>query len=100
MGVEELYSDLDAWRRQRIRIVDDDEQVLKTLGRILQKEGFVIMMAGDGQKAIEMAADHPQIDLLITDIVMRGINGVELAGQLKADRPNMPILFTSGYTQQ
>jgi len=47
-----------------------------------------------------MAADHTQIDLLITDIVMRGINGVELAARLKWDRPTMPVLFTSGYTQQ
>jgi CheY-like chemotaxis protein len=100
MGVEDQYSDLDAWRRQRILIVDDDEQVLKTLGRILQKEGFVIMLADGGQKALDMAADHTQIDLLITDIVMRGINGVELAARLKWDRPTMPVLFTSGYTQQ
>lgn len=100
MGVEELYSDLDAWRRQRILIVDDDEQVLKTLGRILQKEGFVIMLASDGQSALDMAKEHAQIDLLITDIVMRGINGVELAARLKWERPNMPVLFTSGYTQQ
>jgi CheY-like chemotaxis protein len=100
MGVEELYSDLDAWRRQRILIVDDDEQVLRTLGRILQKEGFVIMMASDGQTALDMAKEHTQIDLLITDIVMRGINGVELAARLKWERPAMPVLFTSGYTQQ
>jgi CheY-like chemotaxis protein len=100
MGVEELYSDLDAWRRQRILIVDDDEQVLRTLGRILQKEGFVIMLAGDGQKALDLAKEHSQIDLLITDIVMRGINGVELAARLKWERPTMPVLFTSGYTQQ
>jgi two-component system, cell cycle sensor histidine kinase and response regulator CckA len=100
MAVEELFPDLEAWRRQRILIVDDDEQVLRTLGRILQKEGFVIMLASDGQKALDMAKEHSQIDLLITDIVMRGINGVELAARLKWERPDMPVLFTSGYTQQ
>jgi len=100
MSGEELYSSLNAWRRQSILIVEDDAAVRKMLARLLEKEGFVIHVAGSGGEALDLISEHPQIDLLITDIVMRGMSGVELANRLKEDRPEMPVLFTSGYTQQ
>lgn len=91
--------DLTWWRRQRILVVDDDTRVLELLERVLKKEGYVILTATNGQAAIDIAAREQTIDLLITDVVMRGMNGVELANALKKDRPNLPVIFTSGYTQ-
>jgi CheY-like chemotaxis protein len=100
VSAQSSYGDLGVWRRQRVLIVDDDAGVCRLLGRLLQEEGFVAMEANGGQMALDMAASEPDIALLITDIVMRGMNGVDLAAKLKEGRAKLPILFTSGFSKQ
>ena len=58
-----------------------------------------MLAANDGASAIALAASHPGgIDLLVTDVIMPGMNGRELAEYMIAHRPGLPVLFVSGYT--
>ena len=91
------YGDLNAWRRQSILIVDDEANIRSLLFRVLSKSGFAIHEAANGEEALSIGQDS-SIDLLITDIVMRGMNGVDLAAKLQQQYPRMRVLFTSGYT--
>jgi CheY-like chemotaxis protein len=67
---------------------------------VLRKYGYRVLSAGDGIEAIEIWRDHKdEIALLLTDLVMpNNINGRELAEKLCAERPNLKVIFTSGYS--
>ena len=81
-------------------LVVEDEETLRKLGiRILGGLGYKVLQAGSGDEAISLAVEYKErIDLLLTDVVMPGMNGAELARQLVLHRPEMKVLFTSGYT--
>ena len=78
---------------------------MKTLLRnlcvqILEVLGYKVLQAPNGPKAIEVAQGYgDRIDLLLTDVVMPGMNGSDLATQLVLHYPEMKVLFTSGYTE-
>ena len=80
-----------------ILIVDDDDGVRTVAAAIVEELGFKVLAAGTGREALQILADDPRIDLLLTDIVMPEMTGVELARQVRAMRPDLPILFASGY---
>ena len=66
---------------------------------MLVAHGFTVLEAVDGEEALAVAAAHPgRIDLLLTDVVMPGIGGAELARRLREDRPEVRILFMTGYS--
>jgi two-component system cell cycle sensor histidine kinase/response regulator CckA len=77
----------------------EDEQMLRSLAqRILQQEGYVILTASKPSEAQEIFENHEgRIELLITDVVMPEARGTELAIQLRALRPDLRVLYTSGY---
>jgi signal transduction histidine kinase/HAMP domain-containing protein/ActR/RegA family two-component response regulator len=82
-------------------LVVEDEQVLREMARdILQDYGYKILEACNGKEAVSVWRKHThEIDLLLTDLVMpEGISGVALAERLLDDRPELKIIFTSGYT--
>ena len=65
---------------------------------MLETYDYTVLLAGDGKAAIELARNHPEpIHLLMTDILMPRMGGIELAKQLSALRQDMKILYTSGY---
>ena len=67
--------------------------------RVLGKQGYNVLEAGDGEQAIEVfEKHHAPIHLIITDVVMPGINGKELADKLTARCPEIKVLYISGYT--
>ena len=78
----------------------EDEETLRTLcERILGELGYTVLPAGNGAEAIALARKYgDRIDLLLTDVVMPGMNGSELATQLVLHHPEMKVLFMSGYT--
>ncbi|MBR9988430.1 MAG: response regulator, partial [Gemmatimonadetes bacterium] len=81
-----------------VLLVEDDPAVRRLGCRILERKGYTVMEADSGSAAIRLFGGMaPSIALLVTDVVMPGMNGVELAGQLRAIKPDLPILFTSGY---
>jgi PAS domain S-box-containing protein len=84
---------------ETILLVEDDEGILNLSRMILENLGYTVLAASAPEYAINVVEDHPEdIHLLITDVVMPGMNGRELAEQLGAIRPNLKRLYMSGYT--
>jgi two-component system cell cycle sensor histidine kinase/response regulator CckA len=84
---------------QTILIVEDDEALLQVTHRSLEEVGYAILAARNPVEAIEVAESHPgPIHLMVTDVVLPGINGAQLASHLSRLRPEMKVLFVSGYT--
>jgi hypothetical protein len=82
-----------------ILLVEDDEIMRKMTRKLLQQHGYEVVEAADGKAAVEWVKTHDsEIDLLLTDVVMRGLSGPELATQLGKLRPSMKVMFMSGYT--
>ncbi len=81
-------------------LLTEDEVVLRNLvSVILRQHGYTVLEAHGGKEAINRAAKHKgSIDLLVTDVVMPGMNGRQLAERLAPSRPNMKVLYMSGYT--
>jgi CheY-like chemotaxis protein len=82
-----------------ILVVDDEPTLRSVIRRCLTREGYEVLLAEDGQQAFELACSHPgSIHLLLTDVVMPGLTGLELAQKLQPYRPDMAVLFISGFT--
>ncbi len=83
---------------ETILIVEDDEQVRRMAARILTSAGFKVLVAASGGEAIiACEQEEAPIHLLVTDVIMPGLNGRELAGRLIALRPALKVVFMSGY---
>ena len=80
-----------------ILVVDDDPGVLDYASNVLEDCGYAVLTATDGAAALVVLREHPQIDLLFTDIVMPGLDGAEVARRACQQKPGLKILFTSGY---
>ena len=82
-----------------IVLLAEDAPMIRRLAReVMARAGYTVIEAGDGDQASQLAARQPRIDVLLTDVVMPRLNGVELAEDLRAARPNLRVLFMSGYT--
>ena len=82
-------------------MVDDDAGVRTLTRRLLERAGFKVMVAADGLQALDVVAAHgDQIDLVLTDVVMPGMSGRDLAEALWRKRPDTRVLFMSGYTEE
>ncbi|MGB6473620.1 MAG: PAS domain S-box protein [Candidatus Sulfotelmatobacter sp.] len=82
-----------------ILLVEDDEIMRGLTRKLLEENGFTVVEADDGKSALEWMESHPDlIDLLLTDVVMRRMSGPELVEKLSASRPNLKVIYMSGYT--
>ena len=81
-----------------VLLVEDEPAVRSLAERVLMRQGYHVLSAGSGVEALELVhSTHGQIDLLVTDVVMPEMGGVELAKHLLAIRPDLRVLFISGY---
>jgi PAS domain S-box-containing protein len=86
---------------ETILLVEDDEAVRELESQVLRQQGYIVLEAMDGEEALRLTQAHSaDIHLLLTDVIMPQMSGRELADQLESVRPNMKILFTSGYTDE
>ena len=84
---------------ETVLLVEDEEIVRKLAVRVLDELGYRVLQAGNGDEAITLALGcGERIDLLLTDVVMPGMSGRELANRLTQVHPGTRVLFTSGYT--
>lgn len=80
-----------------ILVVDDEPAVCYVTGEMLKQQGFAVLCAESGEQALRFFAEHrDRIALLLTDIAMPKLSGPQLAQQLRAQRPGLPVLFISG----
>jgi CheY-like chemotaxis protein len=83
---------------ETILLVEDEEAVQKIAARSLRRLGYSVLVANHGAAALELVHQQRAIDLLITDLVMPGIDGATLAHQLIQARPGLRVLVVSGYS--
>jgi two-component system, cell cycle sensor histidine kinase and response regulator CckA len=79
-------------------LVEDAPMIRRLAREIMTRAGYTVIEAGDGEQGAQLAARLPRIDVLLTDVVMPRLNGIELAAQLRTTRPDLRVLFMSGYT--
>jgi two-component system cell cycle sensor histidine kinase/response regulator CckA len=86
---------------ETVLLVEDENGVRELARQYLETSGYKVIEASNGNEALELAANcNDPIHLLLTDVVMPGISGRELADRLSMIRPDIRILFMSGYTEQ
>ena len=88
-------------RGETILLAEDEPGVRKYTRKILERSGYKILEATNGAEALSVARSHPgTIHLLLTDIIMPMMGGVELTEKFNAEFPGIPVLFMSAYTDQ
>jgi two-component system, cell cycle sensor histidine kinase and response regulator CckA len=85
--------------RETILLVEDEDSVRVIIGAVLRRKGYRVLEASDARVACDLFARHGRaIDLLLTDVIMPGVNGPALAQRLIGERPELRVLFISGYS--
>ncbi len=85
---------------ETVLVVEDDEIVRKLVSSVLTRHGHTVLLAESAEEALRLAAGHEgKIDIMVADVIMPGMNGPELAEEIAAQRPDMPVLFVSGYAE-
>ncbi len=85
---------------ETLLMAEDDDALRTLITKVLEGLGYSVLAAASGESALMLAKQHlGTIDLLITDVVMPGMSGRELAQQIKAARPALRVLYISGYTE-
>src|SRR5881296_415486 len=84
---------------ETVLIVEDAAPVRAVMRHVLERQGYAVLEASNGAAALELVAGHPgPIHLLLTDVIMPGLSGRQLADRLTALRPDTRVLYASGYT--
>lgn len=99
LTVPSLVPEHDVKKGRTILLVDDEPLVRKATSRLLRSMGYTVLAAESGEVALALASQHlEEIDLVLTDVVMPEMNGLDLARELSRRSPSLKILFMSGFT--
>ncbi len=85
---------------QTVLVVEDADGLRELARRLLQRQGYAVLVAANADEALRQFDRHPSIDVLLTDVVMPGLSGPELARQLLERRPALKAIYMSGYTKE
>jgi CheY-like chemotaxis protein len=83
---------------ETVLLCEDEEALRSLMERVLTRAGYVVLPAGEPQTALDLVAGGKPVDVLVTDVIMPGMTGPELAERLAKDRGPISTLFLSGYT--
>ena len=86
-------------RAMKVLVVDDERAVRESLRRALELEGYAVELAEDGEQALERVASGIQLDAMILDVLMPGIDGLEVCRRLRSDRSELPILMLTARSE-
>jgi signal transduction histidine kinase len=84
---------------ETILVIEDHEGLREYSAGVLRELGYRVLEAADGQAGLGLLLERPDVDLLFTDVVLPGLNGRQLADQALELRPDLKVLFTTGYTR-
>ncbi len=85
---------------RRVLVVDDEEPIRRFVDRVLRDGGYETRVAADGPTALEVAGRFEPFGLLLTDMVMPGMNGDELARRLRLQLPDLKVLYLTGFADR
>ena len=89
---------IDNSHTEKVLVVDDEYELLEVAVNYLENMGFEVLAATDGKQALSTLRNNPDIKVLITDIVMPGgLNGVDLAAEVREQSPKVKVLYMSGF---
>lgn len=96
---ENEKSDASPRGTETVLLVEDEVSILSMIANILEKQGYTVMSTESSVEAVELAASfNGRIDLLLTDVIMPKLNGKDLSAIIRKDRPDLRVIFMSGYT--
>ena len=85
----------------KILLVDDEEQIVRVTGKLIQNLGYTVVGKTSSLEAIEAFSDSPyEFDMVLTDLTMPGLTGLELSEKIKTVRPDLPIVLFTGHSDQ
>ena len=87
----------DSSSQKTILVVDDEPEIRKLVSAMLTRNGYKVVSADTGENAIRLFRSQPEIHLLLTDVVAPGMSGPMIADQIAALKPEIKVLFMSGY---
>jgi two-component system, cell cycle sensor histidine kinase and response regulator CckA len=90
----------ELWGTGTILLVEDESTVRAVAERALTRHGYTVLIAEHGEAALEILAREPDIDLMISDVVMPTMDGPTTAREARKSHPDLPILFISGYAEE
>jgi signal transduction histidine kinase len=104
-GIGQAASDSSGAVRRPIKgsiilLVDDDHAVREITASMLRELGYVVLEVGSGGAALDVLGEESNIDLILLDFAMPGMNGMEVARQVQSKFPTIPVLFITGYVDQ
>jgi two-component system cell cycle sensor histidine kinase/response regulator CckA len=90
----------ELWGSGTVLLVEDEAMVRSVAERALTRHGYTVITADNGEDALEIVAKGEPIDLLISDVVMPGMDGPTMVREARKSRPDLKILFISGYAEE
>ena len=90
----------ELWGSGTVLLVEDEPMVRSVAERALTRHGYKVITADNGEDALEILDNGEQIDLLISDVVMPGMDGPTMVAEARKERPDLKILFMSGYAEE
>jgi len=90
----------ELWGSGTVLLVEDEPMVRAVAERALTRHGYTVITADNGEEALELLARGDPIDLLLSDVVMPGMDGPAMVEQARKERPDLKVLFMSGYAEE
>ena len=85
--------------KRKLLVIEDEEPIRRLAQAKLNRLGYEVVLAADGEEGLRRIAEHPDLNLVVMDLIMPGVSGRELFLRLREARPDLPVLLMSGYSK-